>query len=306
MGPLVSVVIPTYKRSLLLTDCIDSVIAQTYSTIEIIVVDDNGKGTEFQKLTEERLRPYLIKGQIKYITHEVNKNGSAARNTGYKNSSGDYLLFLDDDDSLLPNMISEQLTHLQSLTEDYGAVYCNSIIKYRLKYIGILRTIKTKSLREGNLCREVLLGKCRFNTSTILFRKSVIEELNGFDEKFRRHQDYELLVRFFSKYKIGCTYLPLVKYDLTKDSAPRVNPTSDYAIKSLFFSERGDLLKQMGIYNDISYDFWLECAINAYLMGEKEVYKQSRANSLKNHHDTFKGLLRLEIFKLLYTINKLR
>ena len=61
--------------------------------------------------------------QIKYIKHEKNKNGSAARNTGVRNSFGEYIAFLDDDDIFLPNKISMQVNYLNK-HEEFGAVYC--------------------------------------------------------------------------------------------------------------------------------------------------------------------------------------
>ena len=105
--PLVSVIIPTYKRSDFLCTTIDSVLAQTYPNIEIIVVDDNGLGTTFQQATEKRLLPYIRMKQINYICHEVNKNGSAARNTGFRASHCEYINFLDDDDELLLEKIDK-------------------------------------------------------------------------------------------------------------------------------------------------------------------------------------------------------
>ena len=96
--PLVSVIIPTYKRSKSLNRAIDSVLSQTYPNIEIIVVDDNGKGSKYQLETEKSLEKYIKTDKIKYIIHDVNRNGSAARNTGFKHSRGEYINFLDDDD----------------------------------------------------------------------------------------------------------------------------------------------------------------------------------------------------------------
>ena len=96
--PLVSVIIPTYKRSKSLNRAIDSVLSQTYPNIEIIVVDDNGKGSKYQIETEKSLENYIKTDKIKYITHDVNRNGSAARNTGFKHSMGEYINFLDDGD----------------------------------------------------------------------------------------------------------------------------------------------------------------------------------------------------------------
>lgn len=302
MLPLVSVIIPTYKRPYFLRHCIDSVLKQSYKNIEIIIVDDNGRGTDFQKETESVLHPYIDSNQIVYVAHDVNRNGSAARNTGIKKSKGEYLIFLDDDDTLLPDMVSVQLKRLGELSSDYGAVYCNSIIKYRVNYLKFVRVITTKSQLEGNVCRDYLLGICRFNTSTILFKKTVIESLNGFDESFRRHQDYELMVRFFDRYKIGCSFKPLVLYDVTKDSTLRVNSVSDFEIKKQFFNERGNILKKMGIYNEVGHCFWNDCAINAYLEGNKKQYRECRTLSLELKKDTLKDVMRLNTLKMLYII----
>ena len=101
MSKLVSVIIPTYSRPDFISRAIESVLNQTYKPIEIIVVDDNGRGTNNQILTEQVLTNFIRSNQIKYIVHEKNKNGSAARNTGAASSHGEYITFLDDDDVLL-------------------------------------------------------------------------------------------------------------------------------------------------------------------------------------------------------------
>lgn len=106
---LVSVIIPTYKRSDYLLQTIESVLNQTYSSIEIIVVDDNGFGTVFQKETYNKLKSLIVSNKIIYIPHDTNKNGSAARNTGFKASKGEYINFLDDDDELMPDKIEKQV-----------------------------------------------------------------------------------------------------------------------------------------------------------------------------------------------------
>ena len=302
MNSIVSVIIPTYKRSLFLTDCIDTVLNQSYKDIEIIVVDDNGKGSTCQLKTEEALKSYIDNNLVKYIPHEYNRNGSAARNTGFNSSHGDYVLFLDDDDTLMPEMINTQLMKLKSLPEDYGAVYCNSIIRYRVRFFNFIRTVKTNSKKEGNLCRDYLLGKCRFNTSTILFRRSTIEFLEGFDETFKRHQDNELMVRFFSKYKIGCSFGALVKYDLTKDNTVRYDCRANYDNKIHFFNKRGELLKTMGIYDDIAHDFWLNASISAYLAGDKALYNKCKDLSINAKRDSVYDIVRLNVLKMLYLL----
>lgn len=196
---LVSVIIPTYSRPKFLPRAIESVLVQTYPNIEVIVVDDNGDGTENQKYTESLIRDYIDNAQITYIKHDKNRNGSAARNTGFKHSHGDYIAFLDDDDQFLPTKIEKQVCRLDELSEDYGACYCNWAW-----YDGNRLKKVNKKLGEGNLVESMLLMENYIcGGSSLLIKSSVYKELNGFDESFRRHQDWELLIRFFRKYKIA-------------------------------------------------------------------------------------------------------
>ena len=193
---MLSIIIPTYSRPQNLCRAINSVLTQTYRPIEIIIVDDNGIGTNFQQETEYELSDYIAKKQIIYLKHDINKNGSAARNTGFHASTGEFIGFLDDDDVFEPTKIEKQVTCLLKYEHKYDACYCNSII-YNPR-----RTIYTHNTQSGNLCYDLLIGKVKFNTSTILFRRQVLLDINGWDERFRRHQDWELLVRYFRQHEI--------------------------------------------------------------------------------------------------------
>ena len=187
---LVSIIIPTYKNRGGLKETIESIKKQSYQEIEIIVVDDNGKGTEKQIETETLCKKF----DVKYIAHEQNRNGAAARNTGIFASSGFYVGFCDDDDCFFPEKIAMQVDFLNN-NEQFEAVYCYA------KKNGV--RVNTKFL-EGNLTKDLLLMKCFLQTSTLLFRRKAIMKLQGFDESFRRHQDYELMLRFFKEgYKVG-------------------------------------------------------------------------------------------------------
>ena len=110
----VSVIIPTYKRAKFLIRAVNSVLFQTYENVEVVVVDDNGAGTENQKAVEALLKQRF--GNIEklvYLKCENNIGGAAARNYGAKKSSGDYLCFLDDDDVFLPYKIKNQLVFME-------------------------------------------------------------------------------------------------------------------------------------------------------------------------------------------------
>lgn len=198
--PLVSVIITTYSRPSNLIRAINSVFSQNYPNIELIIVDDNGKGTPYQIETEKLIEKYKIKSNFKYLIHEVNYNASVARNTGVRNAKGQYIALLDDDDEFLPNKISEQVKLLLKNSTEWGGTYCNTSL-----YIGNGRKVYTTESKSGNLTEDILLLKAQFNTSTLLLRKEVYEDLNGFDESFYRHQDWEFMIRFFRKYKLLLT-----------------------------------------------------------------------------------------------------
>ena len=192
---LVSVVIPTYGEPIYLGRCIDSVLQQTYNNIEIIIVDDNGIGTPNQIATSTVIDQY--KGNnIKYVCHEKNKNGSAARNTGVKNSEGRYIAFLDDDDAFLPAKIERQVKLIESLSDEYAFVYCSHDV-YKDGQL-VRHVIAEKS---GNLFFEKISQQIEIQTSGVLIRKEAFEEVKGFDESFRRHQDWEFIERVLFKYK---------------------------------------------------------------------------------------------------------
>ena len=187
---LVSVVIPTYERPRNLCRAIESVLKQSYQNIEIIVVDDNGLGEKYQIETENILNEYIASNKIKYIKNLHHKNGSYARNTGLFEAKGEYVNFLDDDDVFDSRKIELQVQDLE-IRKEYDAAYCNIEICNGTKKSYITNKI------EGNVAYELLSGKIRFNTSTVLFRKKALLEINGWDDRFQRHQDWELMVRFF-------------------------------------------------------------------------------------------------------------
>ena len=194
---LVSVIIPTYGGTEFLSRCVDSVLSQTYKNIEIIVVDDNGLGSPNQKETATIMERFKSMSNVKYVCHEVNINGSAARNTGVKTSNGEYIALLDDDDVFLPDKIKRQVELLSSLSLDYGAVYCSHETFLDGSKVG-----EEHALMDGKILYEYMLHKVEIASSSIMVRRNVWEELGGFDESFKRHQDWEFIIRLLNKYSI--------------------------------------------------------------------------------------------------------
>lgn len=195
MNPIVSVVMPTYKGSDDIEKTIRSIQKQTYTDIQIIIVDDNGAGTDEQVATEKVVQQFP---EVEYYKHEVNKNGSAARNTGIAHAKGKYVAFLDDDDVWKEDKIALQVQRMEALDDTYAMVYGPFLsIDARGKQT------KIEGGLEGRILYEFLMGKVRIGSSLMMVRTDVLREVNGFDESFRRHQDWELICRILARYQIA-------------------------------------------------------------------------------------------------------
>lgn len=213
---LVSVIIPTYKRPEMVLRAVNSVLGQTYRNLEIIVVDDNGLGDEFQIQTHNALKPLME--NIKYLIHDKNKGGSCARNTGWKNSSGEYITFLDDDDVISNRKIECQLACLSKLDSSWGACYCGYHV---LKQNGT--TQKSAHHKEGDVYLQALMRTMFMGSGSNLFlRKYVVDKVGGYDESFKRNQDIEFMARVFEKYKLAFVNEDLLEihYEVRQFSRP--------------------------------------------------------------------------------------
>lgn len=187
--PLVSVVITTFHNETYLPRAIESVLEQTYPQVELIVVDDNPPDTEERRATEAVMEGYP---QCIYLKHPENLNGAAARNTGIRISKGKYIAFLDNDDIYMRTHIADCVQALEEHPECGGA-FC-SVIKVRQ---GIYWEIVPPL--SGNIVSQILLSETSLGTGSNLFvRAERVKKIGGFDVSFRRHQDLEFAVRFFS------------------------------------------------------------------------------------------------------------
>lgn len=176
-----------------------SVLSQTFKDIELIIVDDNNPGSYARKQTEKLVNKYLQKdSRVKYIKHEKNRNGAAARNTGFAVAHGKYISLLDSDDEYKTDRLQKCFDAIKSAPASVAGVYTGC----EFRRAGKTYRTYTK-VKDGNFLVETLACTFMFCTgSNIFVRKSVVEELNGFDEAFLRHQDYEFLVRVFEKYSL--------------------------------------------------------------------------------------------------------
>jgi len=185
--PKVSVIIPTHNRDEFLGSTIASVLSQTYSDFEIIVVDDNSGDR-----THEVIKS-IKDGRMKYIRHRDNMGPSAARNTAISSATGEYIAFLDDDDEWMPEKLQKQVELLDKCEPNICGVYSNRLVIDKLSNRIISTSPQAKKLK-GNLLYQLSIGS-PIHTSTVLIRKRCIEKVGLFDETMSYMEDRDFWIR---------------------------------------------------------------------------------------------------------------
>ena len=261
----VSVIVPTYNRAHLVTETIDSILAQTFKDFELIVID-NESGDN----TEEVIRSYTDE-RIRYFRHQNNGLVAVNRNYGISKANGEYIAFCDDDDLWMPEKLERQVK-LLDLNKELGLVYSNS---YIMDANGNLErdTLLSKSkLFRGNVFDKLFQGNF-IPMLTVVIRREVLSKVGGFSPKYIIAQDYDLWLRIAEYYPIDFTEEPLAKYRIHGGSASR---NLELVIKEGF-----QLI-----------EYWLEKKANSE-RGFRGKAKQKQANLhvslivyyLRNHHN---------------------
>jgi glycosyltransferase involved in cell wall biosynthesis len=184
--PLVSIIIPAYNAAEFMGETLDSVFAQTYKNWEVILVNDGSSDTA---QLEQVLQRYP--SNLTYIKQE-NQGAAVARNIGLRAANGEFVAFLDADDSWLPAFLEKQINLLKSTSAD--VVFADAMLFGDSRLEG--RTFMQLNPPTGEVTAENLLAlKATVLTSTVLARKAVILEVGLFDVSLRRGQDFDLWLR---------------------------------------------------------------------------------------------------------------
>ena len=171
-GMKISVIIPTFNRKKILSRAIQSVINQSLSPFEILIIDDGSNdGTE--EWVKENFQ------NIKYV-YQNNRGVSSARNIGIENANGDWVAFLDSDDEWLPNKLHEQVKAIES----------NLKIKFfHTNEIWIRNGVRVNQMKKhkkyGGYIFEKCLDMCRISPSSVLIQKDIFDEIGMFDETLK-------------------------------------------------------------------------------------------------------------------------
>ena len=195
--PLVSVIIPTHDRAELLMEAIDSVRAQSYAPIELIVVDDGSTDGTAERLHAAR--------DMRMLRIDHTGCPGAVRNAGAAVAAADYLAFLDSDDLWMPDKLALQMARLLRAAE-------TPIVHCREHWVRAGRTVSQagqRHRRAGRIFAESV-RKCVIGPSTVVLRRAVLREVGGFREDLEVAEDYELWLRVTARFPVAYCDRPLV------------------------------------------------------------------------------------------------
>lgn len=204
MKPQISVVIPTYNRSSSVASAGDSVRSQILVEPSIIIADD-GSTDQTHELLKRMYKSYK---RITYLSGEHTGGPAAPRNRGIRAAHTEWIAFLDSDDIWLRDKITKQIKY--AYLNGYDMVCTNA---YRI--IGKKKTLFfPPTMKNGQLFFNDLLADNKVICSTVLVKKSVIDDVGGFPEemKYNAIEDYLVWLKIATKYRIGFLSEPLIEY----------------------------------------------------------------------------------------------
>ncbi len=264
MQPLVSAVVPTYNRAHYIAETLDSILAQTYRPIEIVVVDDGSTDD-----TEAVLEPYRDKARC---IRQPNQGLAAARNTGLLASTGEYVAWLDSDDIWNPEKIALQVAFLEQHRDHaligtqfsafdengffdptHASSYYSAIAKAAGGAAGLFsektqlstrgdpalagRLPETVPVYHGEIYARLVMGNF-LHPPTVMFRRDAATRAGLLDREFGTGTDWEYLLRLSREGKAAYIDHPLMRYRYSPEQMSSDKHLADQALSRLLILER--------------------------------------------------------------------
>lgn len=195
----VSVVIPCYNQARFLGEAIESALRQTCPPVDVIVVDDGS--------TDETARVARGHADVKYV-RQANDGAPSARNRGLRQSQGEFVLFLDADDRLLPDALAQGIT---ALGDHPDWAFVTGHVRL-IAADGTPETTPPQAHAAGEPFLALLRSNYIWTPGVVLYRRSVLDDLGSFDPAARGSADYELNVRIARQQAIGCHHNVMLEY----------------------------------------------------------------------------------------------
>jgi glycosyltransferase involved in cell wall biosynthesis len=267
---LFSVIMPTYNRAYIVRRAISSVLNQTHSNFELIIVDDGSTDNTAEVVDS------FNDSRIVYIKHAINLGIASARNTGIAISRGEYIAFLDSDDEWLPHKLREQLVGFEEAPPDVGAIYTQiqNIEKGKMTYL------HPKTPPEGNIHRHVLSG-LQLYLPTLMIKRKYVEQAGKFDEDFVLCEDCDFAIRLSRHCGFKFIKTPQVIRYIMPDSISVDNPSTPRELEKTLNKYFDEIRKDRRVlaYNYCAIGYYM-CLWNNLAQGRQYFLKAIKANGL--------------------------
>lgn len=187
--PKISVIVPVYNAEKYLHRCVDSILSQTFTDFELLLINDGSKDCSGIICDE-----YAAKDERVRVFHKKNGGASSARNLGLENAKGEWIAFVDSDDYVLPIFLESLI---EKIKYDTDLCICSIIPDYSIS--SEYKITKTSFNYEGNVQNFLLLNDCQMSGSLCnkLLKRTIIEEKHLYlDETIKYREDEEFLLRY--------------------------------------------------------------------------------------------------------------
>jgi len=232
-NPLVSVIMPVYNGEKTLQRAIDSILNQTYSHLELVIVDD-GSTDSSAKIIKEINDP-----RIRLIQQE-NKGAAASRNRGFAESQGEFITFLDTDDLWLPQKIETELNTLSKYNQREAFVYSGYSAFDENKRLFNLPKIRHDS---GNIFGAMLWNEGMIIPGNLMVHRSIFEAIGGFPAHYRYHEDWYFSMEMAHRFKGFSTGERLLLYQHSLSGKGRSQKFADHDRAVKLYVKENDYLK---------------------------------------------------------------
>ena len=248
-----SVIVTTYNDAEYLKRSLPSIVNQSLEPLEIIIIDDGSTNNDAQLISNS----FIDSTDIPIVyKRKYNGGPSSARNAGIKIAKGEFILFVDSDDELLPDSIEWRQEILESLGKNYASVYCSRIEQTENKSNKIVKVLNFDGMLDISLVGRI--NGIPGQITNHLFRKSILTEVEGYNEFLRFNEDFDLILRIAKKSMFrGVNKVGFIQH-IRGDSWSKTDPYI--------------------VYNGVE-DF-LETALNKKLLPLIEINKRKKENRL--------------------------
>ena len=245
--PAVSVVLPTYNRAGSIRMAVESVLRQSFTDFELLIIDDGSTDATMAQLAD------IADPRVHLLTNPRNMGASAARNTGIRAARADWVAFQDSDDEWLPQKLAKQMARLAAAPRETVACYCGMAIvgdpegapgfRTTVRYIpdGIITAV------EGNL-REPLLARSFISTQMLVARRDALHEIGGFDEALPALVDWDCVIRLSGAGPFAFVDEPLVLQYFSDNSITRSREKRVQALSCILDKHHGLLVPYPGVF----------------------------------------------------------